>query len=67
MEKVRHEMGGGCGAVPVPFVAWCVDHVAGPDREDVAAVRLHKSCAFGDVEGLTDVVECQAVRAPGVK
>jgi len=56
-----------CGPVPVPFVASCTDHIAGPDRNDVAAARRRESCAFGDVRSLIEGIECPALRVPGVK
>src|SRR6476619_2639697 len=45
--EVRHEVIGR-GAVPMPLVAWRLDHVAGANRDDVAAARLNDSCTLGD-------------------
>src|SRR5439155_10188246 len=53
--EVGHEVVG-CGAVPVPLVSGCVDHVAGTDVDDVAAPGLHTAYALGDVERLAEGV-----------
>src|SRR6266567_8761629 len=53
--EVGHEVVG-CGAVPVPLLRGCVDDVAGTDADDAAAAGLHKSCSFGDIEGLAERV-----------
>jgi hypothetical protein len=64
--QVRHEVVGR-GAVPVFFAVGGVDDVAGFEFDGLLPAHLDQAAAFGDVQGLPAVVECQALRAPGVK
>jgi hypothetical protein len=63
--EVGHEVAG-CGAMPVPLVGGGVNDVACADFFDLAAAGLVQAAAFGDIEGLADAWQCQAVRAGGV-
>jgi len=45
---VRHEVVGR-RAVPVPLAWRRVDHVTGPDLEDLPAAGLHRAASFGHV------------------